>query len=179
MLTHQVIKDEIEELKRLLLDESLVEIPSFWGCIWPGLVCILWFLLSSYLSYGISDYSSSLDRLASMIFAGGMGVFLTITIANTRSLFLSLPEVFRRESKTFQFLSGKCKAYVLTILCMFTLFAFGTSYIGWNVVAFCVLTIFGIVITVMIMTFDLGRYQLATLTSVIESIKTKKNEPMQ
>ncbi|WP_247652438.1 hypothetical protein [Enterobacter cloacae] len=56
---------------------------------------------------------------------------------------------------------------------MFSLFAFTTSSIGWNVVGFCVLTMFSIVITVMVMNIDLGRYQLATLTSVIESVRNK------
>jgi hypothetical protein len=46
------------------------------GCIWPGLVCMLWFLLSSYLSYWLSDYASGLERIAAMVFAGAMGFFL-------------------------------------------------------------------------------------------------------
>lgn len=172
MLTHQIIQSEAEELKQLLTERDLT-IPSFWSCVWPGLLCMLWFLLSSYFSYGISDFSTSMDKLGAMVFAGAMGVFSTIAIANTRSLFLSLPEDFRRKSIFFKCISKKSKLYGLTILVMFSLFAFTTSSIGWNVVGFCVLTMFSIVITVMVMNIDLGRYQLATLTSVIESVRNK------
>lgn len=178
MLTHQIIQREVEELKQILTHEDL-EIPSFWRCIWPGLVCMLWFLLSSYLSYGMNEYVSSLDRLGSMIFAAAIGVFSTIAIANTRALFLSLPESFRKESEFFNFLSKKCKVYGLTILLMFTCFAFMTSFIGWNIVSFFVLTIFGIVVSIMVMNVDLGRYQLSTFTSVLESVRGKETKSAQ
>ncbi|WP_256994080.1 hypothetical protein [Klebsiella pneumoniae] len=106
MLTHQIIQSEVEELKQLLTERDLT-IPSFWSCVWPGLLCMLWFLLSSYFSYGISDFSTSMDKLGAMVFAGAMGVFSTIAIANTRSLFLSLPEDFRRKSIFFKCISKK------------------------------------------------------------------------
>ncbi|HGV4385811.1 TPA: hypothetical protein ACNG6X_005241, partial [Klebsiella pneumoniae] len=91
MLTHQIIQGEIDELKLVLTEKDLT-IPSFWSCIWPGLTFMFWFLLSSYFSYGISDFSTGLDRISSMVFAAVVGIFSIIATANTRSLFLSLPE---------------------------------------------------------------------------------------
>jgi conjugal transfer mating pair stabilization protein TraG len=95
MLTHQIIQSEIDELKLVLTEKDLT-IPSFWSCIWPGLTFMFWFLLSSYFSYGISDFSTGLDRISSMVFAAVVGIFSIIATANTRSLFLSLPESFRK-----------------------------------------------------------------------------------
>lgn len=66
MLTHQIIQGEIDELKLVLTEKDLT-IPSFWNCIWPGLTFMFWFLLSSYFSYGISDFSTGLDRISSMV----------------------------------------------------------------------------------------------------------------
>lgn len=172
MLTHKIIQGEIEELKQVLAQQNL-EIPSFWRCIWPGLACMLWFLLSSYLSYGLSDYASGFDRITAMIFAGAMGFFSIVVIANTRSHFLSLPQSFRRKSKFFSYLSRKCKAYCAFIMTLFPCLAFYFSSIHFNALAFSVITFFCMIVTIMVMNIDLGRYQLTTLTSLIESVKSK------
>ncbi|POT79901.1 hypothetical protein C3417_33380 [Klebsiella oxytoca] len=58
MITHQIIQSEVEELKRILTEKDLM-IPSFWSCIWPGLTCMLWFLLSSYFSYWLRKVRTS------------------------------------------------------------------------------------------------------------------------
>lgn len=172
MLTHKIIQSEIEELKHVLTHQEL-EIPSFWHCIWPGLVCMLWFLLSSYLSYWLSDYASGLEKITAMVFSGAMGFFSIVVIANTRSHFLSLPKSFRRESKFFNYLSVKCKAYGIFILFLFPFLAFYFASSHLNAIAFSVVTFFSIILTVMVMNIDLGRYQLATLTSVIGSFRRK------
>lgn len=85
MLTHQIIQGEIDELKLVLTEKDLT-IPSFWSCIWPGLTFMFWFLLSSYFSYGISDFSTGLDRISSMVFAAVVGIFSIIATANTRGI---------------------------------------------------------------------------------------------
>lgn len=173
MLTHQIIQSEIEELKQILTHKDLT-IPSFWRCIWPGLLCMLWFLLSSYLSYWQNDFAFALDKIAAMVFAFVVSVFSIVITANIRGLFLSLPASFRKESKFFNFLSVRSKAYGFFILFLFTCLAFLFSYNSINAIAFCVITGFCIMLTIMIMNIDLGRYQLATLTSVIESVRSKK-----
>lgn len=175
MLTHQIIQREIEELKQVLAQQNL-EIPSFWRCIWPGLVCMLWFLLSSYLSYWQNDFTSALDKMAAITFAIAMSFFSIVITANIRGLFLSLPESFRRKSIFFKFLSVKCKAYGIFILFLFACFAFTFSYYNVNAIVFCVITGFSIILTIMIMNIDLGRYQLTTLTSVIESVRSKDSK---
>lgn len=178
MLTHQIIQSEIEELKQILTHKDLT-IPSFWSCIWPGIVCMLWFFLSSYFSYGISDLSTGLDRIAAMVFAGAVGVFSIIATANTRSLFLSLPESFRKESLFFGFLAKKCKVYGMVVFVIFSCLAFFFAYNGINAIIFIVVTGFSLILTIMIMNIDLGRYQLATLTSVVESFRNKEVKSVQ
>ncbi|HDU5577881.1 TPA: hypothetical protein ACTW6Y_005303 [Klebsiella pneumoniae] len=170
MLTHQIIQGEIDELKLVLTEKDLT-IPSFWSCIWPGLTFMFWFLLSSYFSYGISDFSTGLDRISSMVFAAVVGIFSIIATANTRSLFLSLPESFRKKSLFFGFLAKKCRTYGAVIFTIFPCLAFFSAYNGINAVFFIVVTGFSLLLTLMVMNIDLSRYQLATLTSVIESVR--------
>lgn len=178
MLTHQIIQSEIEELKQILTHKDLT-IPTFWNCIWPGLICMLWFLLSSYFSYWQNDLTSALDKMAAMVFAVAMSFFSIVIIANARGLFLSLPESFRRESVFFKYLSVKCKSYGIFILFLFSCLAFTFSHYNVNAIVFCVITGFSIILTIMMMNIDLGRYQLATLTSVIESVRGKETKSVQ
>ena len=147
MLTHQIIQGEIDELKLVLTEKDLT-IPSFWNCIWPGLTFMFWFLLSSYFSYGISDFSTGLDRISSMVFAAVVGIFSIIG-----------------------FLAKKCRAYGAVIFTIFPCLAFFSAYNGINAVVFIVVTGFSLLLTLMVMNIDLSRYQLATLTSVIESVR--------
>lgn len=174
MITNKIIREEVDELKTLMSQEEL-NIPSFWSCIWPGFVCMIWFLLSSYMSYGISEFSTSMDRSASMVFAGVMGVFSIIVIANTRAIFLSVPESFRKKSVFFRLLSKKCKCYGMVILITFTCSSFYFSKNHIFALEFMISTGFCFLLTIIIMNVDLGRYQLATLTSVIETFKKSKN----
>lgn len=48
---------------------------------------------------------------------------------------------------------------------------FFSAYNGINAVVFIVVTGFSLLLTLMVMNIDLSRYQLATLTSVIESVR--------
>ena len=60
------------------------------------------------------------------------------------------------------------------ILFIFPCLAFYFSFTHLDSIIFCVITFFCIIVTVMVMNIDLGRYQLTTLTSVIESVKNKE-----
>ncbi|MFY2980747.1 hypothetical protein ACOQLH_35260, partial [Klebsiella pneumoniae] len=53
----------------------------------------------------------------------------------------------------------------------FPCLAFFSAYNGINAVVFIVVTGFSLLLTLMVMNIDLSRYQLATLTSVIESVR--------
>lgn len=175
MLTHQIIRVEIEELKRLLIHGDL-EIPSFWRCIWPGLILMPWFLLSSYFSYWQSDYVSGLDKITAMAFSGVMSFFSIIVIANARSLFLSLPKSFREKSRFYNHLSAKCKFYGVFILFLFPCMAFYFASVHLNAIVFCAVTFASTILTVMVMNIDLRRYQWATLISVLKSARNKESQ---
>ncbi|HFQ7322423.1 TPA: hypothetical protein ACGT57_005455, partial [Klebsiella pneumoniae] len=57
------------------------------------------------------------------------------------------------------------------IFTIFPCLAFFSAYNGINAVVFIVVTGFSLLLTLMVMNIDLSRYQLATLTSVIESVR--------
>lgn len=46
MINNKVIFEEVEELKHIL-SQGEVDIPSFWTCLWPGLVIVAWNALCS------------------------------------------------------------------------------------------------------------------------------------
>ena len=89
-------------------------------------------------------------------------------------LFLSLPQSFREKSLFFGFLAKKCRIYGVVVFVIFSCLAFFSAYNAINAVVFIVITGFSLLLTIMVMNIDLGRYQLATLTSVIESVKSKE-----
>lgn len=51
MINNKVIFEEVEELKQIF-SQGEVDIPSFWTCLWPGLVIIAWNALCSVISVG-------------------------------------------------------------------------------------------------------------------------------
>ena len=65
MLTHQIIQGEIDELKLVLTEKDLtILILELYLARLDFYVLVL---LSSYFSYGISDFSTGLDRISSMV----------------------------------------------------------------------------------------------------------------
>nr|QFX78048.1 hypothetical protein [Raoultella ornithinolytica] len=62
----------------------------------------------------------------------------------------------------------------MVVFVIFSCLAFFSAYNAINAVVFIVITGFSLLLTIMVMNIDLGRYQLATLTSVIESVKSKE-----
>ena len=49
MITNKLLIEEVEELKSLL-SQGKAEIPSFWECLWPGVVLVVWNMLCAVIS---------------------------------------------------------------------------------------------------------------------------------
>jgi hypothetical protein len=49
MITNKILIEEVEELKSLL-SQGKAEIPSFWECLWPGVVLVAWNILCAVIS---------------------------------------------------------------------------------------------------------------------------------
>ncbi len=49
MITNKLLIEEVEELKNLL-SQGKTEIPSFWKCLWPGVVLVAWNMLCAVIS---------------------------------------------------------------------------------------------------------------------------------
>lgn len=49
MITNKIIIEEVDELRHMLL-QGKAEVPSFWSCMWPGLVIVSWNILCAMIS---------------------------------------------------------------------------------------------------------------------------------
>lgn len=52
MITNKLLIEEVEELKNLL-SQGKTEIPSFWKCLWPGVVLVAWNMLCAVISVDV------------------------------------------------------------------------------------------------------------------------------
>lgn len=113
MLTHQIIQSEIEELKQILTHKDLtILILELYLARHSMHVMVF---LSSYFSYGISDLSTGLDRIAAMVLLGLWAYFLSLQLRiPDRSSFLYLN--LSGKNRYFWFLAKKCKVYGMVVL---------------------------------------------------------------
>lgn len=73
MITNEVIKKEIEDLrKNLILNE--LEIPSFFSCIWPAIFFALIFTGVPFFLFSHDVYTDDIDLIAVTVF----GCFLSV-----------------------------------------------------------------------------------------------------
>ena len=174
MINNKVILHEVEELKNVL-SQGEAAIPSFWACLWPGLVIVAWNVLCAMISVN-HNYLAVKYIFWVVIFPGGVGLILLLGIASARSLFLSVPKSFRIRSNIYRFFSRKiiiyAFLYMLTILFLafFNRFSYDSPFpFGFMVLITSIF--FGVV-----MNLEFGRYQLSLLTSAINSFKAEKLE---
>lgn len=105
MINNKVILHEVEELKNVL-SQGEAAIPSFWACLWPGLVIVAWNVLCAMISVN-HNYLAVKYIFWVVIFPGGVGLILLLGIASARSLFLSVPKSFRIRSIYIDFFPEK------------------------------------------------------------------------
>lgn len=170
-LTHQVIQKEIRELRELFNHETIV-VPSVWECVRPGILTMLWMAaVPAITGYAFSD-RSTLWFTSPLSFV--ITLFFMLCTANSRALYLSIPESFRKKSLIFKFLGDKLRAYyvVYSALYIIAVIACGASGLGgvWSFVwaiSSAFLFVFGL-------NFDLSRYQLSALSDLIIAVKESK-----
>lgn len=85
MITNKIIIEEVDELRHMLL-QGKAEVPSFWSCMWPGLVIVSWNILCAMISVN-QNYLAVKYIFWVVIFPGGVGLILLLGIASARSLF--------------------------------------------------------------------------------------------
>ncbi|MDN6881571.1 hypothetical protein QO199_23300 [Serratia bockelmannii] len=171
-MNHQNIQSEAARLKEML-SSGKVEIPSFWGCIWPGVGIQFWLMLCPMLAFYVFNGDRS-DTV--MAVAGGMfiGFLVLIGVLNWRSVYLAIPQEFRDTSSFLGLMRRKTKAYVITYMFLVALCAIfgantngeGLTYVG----PLLIVTVFMFIVGLA----DFGRYKASAVVSALQMIKDKK-----
>ena len=86
MITNKLLIEEVEELKNLL-SQGKAEIPSFWECLWPGVVLVAWNMLCAVISVD-AVYLTGKYIFHVLVFPVGVSIIMLLGIASSRSLFL-------------------------------------------------------------------------------------------
>lgn len=173
MITNEVIKKEIEDLRKCLVLHEL-EIPSFFSCIWPAIFFALIFTGIPLFLFSHNIYTDEMGLIAVAVFGFFLSILFFALIGNSRALFLSVPRKFRRNSKLYDSLGKKIWIYLITYAVLYSMLATYISSIYFSVMWFIGLSMILMVVMAIIMNVDFGRYQLSALTSLIESFKYKK-----
>lgn len=170
MITKKIIKDEIEELK-YSLSHGEAEIPSFWSCLWPGLIIFGWNVICAIISV---DYNYIAGRYIFwvVVFPGAVGLIVLLGVASARSLFLSVPKSFRIQSIMYRFFSKKIATYALVYMMVIILLAIYNRVFNDSPFPFGFMVLFMTILFGIVMNLDVSRYQLSALTTLIESFKS-------
>lgn len=169
MITKKIIIDEVDDLKFVLSQEN-IEIPSFWSCIWPGIIIVSWNMVCATIS-ATNDYISDNDAFWIVVFSGLVSLIVLLGTASGRTLFLSVPESFRRRSVIYCFFAKKIAIYACLYMVMTFLFAIYARTFYSTAFPFGFYLIFSTISFGIIMNLDFGRYQLSALVSLIESFR--------
>lgn len=170
MINNKLIFKEVGELKHILSQGEVV-IPSFWACLWPGLVIVVWNAFCAVISVDSSFFSSRFV-FDVMIFPCGVGFIIMLGVASARSLFLSVPKSFRLNSYVYRFFGKKIVMYALIYMALIFLLALlNRAY--YNVpFPFALMIILTTILSGVVMNLDFGRYQLSLFTTAISTFKS-------
>lgn len=174
MISNKVIFDEVEELKNVL-SQGQAEIPSFWACLWPGLVIVAWNMFSAVVSVD-NNYLSSKYIFWVLVFPGVISLMVLLSVVSARSLFLSVPRSYRVHSQVYRFFTRKVVVYALVYMALIITFALYNKAYYASPFPFSFMMFLTTVFLWFIMNIDFGRYQLSLLTSAINTFKTEKLE---
>lgn len=171
-ITHKTVKEETEILKSIV-DSGDIRIPDFWACAWPGFAFVLWLAVWPAFTFGFFTTPSE-----GTLIAMGIGVFfgfiISIAIFNVRSLYLSLPESFRKSSKIVAMINNKIVIYLSVFIVINVLAGLVSENSKAGALQYLFPTVFSFCILAFIFSADIGRYRLSAFTSVLELLKSRK-----
>lgn len=177
MMTNKILIEEVGELKNVL-SQGEVEIPTFWACLWPGLLIAAWNMICAVISVGVGYLSVNFIFWV-LVFPGVISLMILLGVASARSLFLSVPRSYRMRSQVYRFISRKIIVYALVYMALILALASFNRLHYATPFPFSFMILIATIFVFFIMNFDFGRYQLATLTSVIESVRSKEVKSVQ
>lgn len=171
MLTQEVIRQEIDELRAIMASDSLV-VPNMWECAKPGVLILLWLFVCPLLAFSLSEVV--LSEVASAVgFSAFMGFIIAFGITNGLSMVYAVPRHFREKSIVMVLIKRKMAkystGYMLTVLALALFGAFGIR------------DSFGYLIPLMFVTggfvffynADISRYQLSAFTEIVKAVKAQ------
>lgn len=171
MLTQQVIREEIEELKTVIANDSLT-IPGLWECAKPGVMILVWLMICPLIAYSSSDANTA-ETMASIGFSGFLGFIILIGVTNARGILLSVPETFRKKSKVMIFLNGKIKNYVKVYMLTILMLSFFGAYSIDDSLGYLMPMMFVSAGFAFFFNADISRYKLSAFTEIVKSVSKK------
>lgn len=168
MLTQQIIREEIEELKKIISNDEL-EIPSFWECAKPGLLIWLWLFICPLVTFNVNG-SLLNDTLISVGFSSFLGFILFFWVINASGFALSIPQGFRKRSKVILMLRRKIKSYVAGYMVVVLILSFAAAFSRMGPLSYGFPLILTTVFFAVIFNADISRYKLSALSEVIKSV---------
>lgn len=173
MLTQKIIREEVEELKIVMGGDSLT-IPSFWDCVKPGVILLLWMAACPFIAFSLVG-SSTADILRTTGFSAFLGFIMLFWITNVRAIILSIPSSFRNKSKVITLLSQKVRKYVFSFMITILFLAFLGAYSDTNGMLYLMPMMVALVGFAFLFNTDISRYKLSAFTEVIKSVSASKH----
>lgn len=172
MLTQKIIREEVEELKKIMDSDSLT-IPSLWDCMKPGVILMLWMAGCPFIAFYLSGSSPGSILIASG-FSAFLGFIMLFWITNARTILLSIPASFRSESKVIIFLSKKIKKYIINFMITILILAILGAYSNTDGLLYLMPMMVSLVGFAFFFNADISRYKLSAFTEVIKSVLASK-----
>ena len=101
MLTHKMIRDDSYALASALRHAEM-EIPSFWRCLWPGLLVMI----------VINIWSAYIFRDMAGLFYVSISVMQIFVVAGIRGKSLAIPKKIKKENNLLRFVRNKVRVYI-------------------------------------------------------------------
>lgn len=171
MISHNIIKSEMVELKKILCNGEVV-VPSFWACIKPGVILLAWLVVCPYVFFSISGAVFS-DTLSAVGFSGFFGFMIAFAIFNARSLLLAIPKEFRDRSVVIQIIQGKAKKYLAVYMMVILLLSILGAYSDTAALGYLLPMVFVTGVIAMVFNSDVNRYRLSAFTGLVKGINTE------
>lgn len=134
---------------------------------------IVWLVLCAFIAFEmyIDINRDDLEAVGGRIFIGFMFTFL---VFNIRSLYLSIPETFRKKSAFLQMLRKKMVIYYFLYLVIVIIASFVATHSSWKIIIYLPTLGVSLLLIMVIGAADLGRYRMSAFASVLHLLKTRK-----
>lgn len=171
-MDNTAFKKDIKQLKECLSHQN-VDIPSFWSCLWPGVLMMLWIILCPVIAMQMYIYTSleELQAVSGGVFVGAIYAFLVFDV---RSKFLAIPKEVRIRLGFFRMLSAKLKLYYLAYGVVVAVAAFFTRYTNFPAFLYVAPLLIAVVLSMSIGFMDLSRYGVSVIVSLLQQIQSRK-----